>query len=188
MKQVSNAIKSFVLSSRRHLVAQSGTYSKYLVVLLLAGVAIVGSSFQKENVLSSSQNEKQKKPVPLKAEFQLTSAVTQQGGALIINTTGTGQGTHIGRSSYKCDAVVDATGYIDHLVITAPDGSEIYADGKGAGPVIDPTTGDVFITYQSTITGGSGRFKQAAGSFTVLGHSNLNSPFGTASLEGTISY
>jgi hypothetical protein len=180
MKQVSNATKSFVLSSFRHCSnPQRGAFSKYLLVLLLAGIAMV---------ITSCQKEKQKKAVPFKAEFQLTSVVTQEKGALIIYTTGTGTGTHIGRSSYECHARVDATGYSDVLVITAADGSEIHAVGKGPGPVIDATTGDLFITYQSTITGGTGRFTGATGILTSVGHGNVNRPEGTGSLDGTISY
>jgi hypothetical protein len=177
MRQVLNATKPFVL--------------------LLTSVALIITSCQKEelqgnsqaqNLLNSSQKQNQPKEVPFKAEFQFTSEKTQEDGALIIFTTGTGEGTHIGRSSYVCHARVDATGYNDILVMTATDGSEIHAVGKGPGPVIDFTTGDFLITYQSTITGGTGRLTGAAGSFTVVGRGNLNSPAGTGSLEGTISY
>ena len=198
MKQVSSAVKSFLIGSPRHCRAsEQQSFSTFNFLLLFVCIAIVMTSCQKEelqgtsqhqNLLNSSQKEKQEKMLPFKAEFQLTSSVTQEDGALIIYTTGTGTGTHIGRSSFECHARVDATGYHDILVITAADGSEIHADGTGPAPVIDPATGNVLITYQSTITRGTGRFMGATGSFTSIGHSNLNSPAGTGSLNGTISY
>lgn len=169
-----------------------------LVVLLFAGIALVATGCQKEelrdtapeqNLLNSSQKQdQQKRAVPFKADFELTSAVTHEDGATVIFTTGTGEGTHIGRSSYVCNARLDATGYNDILVLTAADGSEIHAVGNGPGPVIDFTTLDYIITYQSSITGGTGRFAGATGSLTIVGHGNLNSPAGTATLTGTISY
>jgi hypothetical protein len=181
MKQVSNAIEFSVQSSPLcHSISIQKAFTKRLPILILASIVLLVSSCHKD--------EPAKRTVPFKAEFQLMSALSEQGQTLIIYTTGTGDGTPVGKSSYDCHARVDATGYNDILVIAAADGSEIHAVGAGPGPVIDTTTGDVVITYPSTIKGGTGKFTGATGSFTVVGHSNLKSPVGTASLEGTITY
>src|SRR5438045_3727300 len=89
MKQVSNDIKSFFLNSRlHHLTAQGRALSKCFFVLLLVGVAIFGSSFQKGNLLNASQNFSQKEG-PFKGKYTYD----------LRTNTGTGVASYIGRFS-----------------------------------------------------------------------------------------
>ncbi len=81
MKQVSNAIKSFFLSSRRNdSILLRKAFPKYLLVLLLAGIALFISSCQKQ--------DHNNRCVPFKGKFTFSST---DGG------TGTGTASHIGR-------------------------------------------------------------------------------------------
>ncbi len=58
MKQVSNVIKSFVLSSScHHSIPQRRAFSKYLSVLLFAGIALLNSSCQKDELQGSLQKD-----------------------------------------------------------------------------------------------------------------------------------
>lgn len=163
MKQVSNIIN----------------FSRYRLALLLAVIVVLGSCKKDNDV---------KQTVPFKTQFQLTSVVTQDGSAQVIVNTGTGDGTPIGKSSFMCNARIDATGFNDTEIITGSNGDQIFVTGKGAGPVIDFTTGNVLITYQCTITSGTGIYKGATGTWTTIGHANLNNPTGTDTMEGSITY
>ncbi len=184
MKQVSNVIKSFVLSSpRHHSITQRKAFSKYLSVLLLAGIVLFITSCQKEELQTSSQNQDllnsaqkqsvQKKTVPFKGKFTLAHTET----GVLLN----GEGSHIGRFTLF-------SAYGGNIsTITAANGDQILATYIESS--LD-TSGYpmVKISLDHTITGGTGRFTGATGNFVIYALINETLGEGTGMFEGTISY
>ncbi|MEO5996195.1 MAG: hypothetical protein ABIQ00_05865 [Chitinophagaceae bacterium] len=206
MKQVSNAIKSFVLSAPlHHSIPQRKAFSKYLSLLFLAGITLFISSCQKDemqgssqkqNLLTSSQKQKDKtKCVPFKADFVTRGEIItepQPGIPLLNHITGTGNGTHIGKATFDAYIEVDVFAPSPQIargkfIITAASGDQIFLNttGIGVGPDAD---GNFRITLSGTITGGTGRFAGATGNLTGVATDNEINPNGTTSFEGTICY
>src|SRR4051794_34714896 len=113
MKQVLTTKNLFVPHSPLHpSINQKRVFSKYLFILIAGVVMLITScqkenmdsssqkqnslnSFQKQNLLSSSQKQQ---AVPFNAKF-----VTIDEGSINDSTeriTGTGEGTHIGKSTF----------------------------------------------------------------------------------------
>jgi hypothetical protein len=102
--------------------------------------------------------------VPFKGTFQGSDTVT---GATLV-TGATGHGTHLGQSSFTQNVALNFTNLTDtgsgHW--EAANGDIIYTTVVGsAGPSDNPDY--LKITEIHTITGGTGRFTGAQGSFTV---------------------
>lgn len=188
MKQVLTTIYSFVRSFSS--TSPQGVLSKCRLVLMLAVIALLVSSCQKENLLSSSQTQdllssskKQdiaKKAVPFKAKFQTRLTPTQ-----II---GTGEGSHIGHSTLVVND--DDTNFpllTGTQIITSANGDLLFSSHSGLA--IGPDgNGIILITLNNIITGGIGRFVGATGSFTAHAITDLNTSSGTVTFDGTISY
>jgi hypothetical protein len=179
MKQVSNAVNSFVLSSPIYLlIPKRKAIANYSFILLLTGFAIISSGFQKENRIIGSQKEKLLKPsVPFKGTFTYD-----------VNTSsGTGTASHIGRfeiAEPNNSVVRNADGSLvvtGTAIITAANGDQIFATHSG---LITFQDGMVQVDAEFTITGGTGRFTGATGSF------ESNRAFGEESytFDGTIDY
>jgi hypothetical protein len=86
---------------------------------------------------------------------------------LLVDGTGQGSGTHLGRYTATYTAVVDlatstSTGTI---TFTAANGDLLSATFLGVGEEIEP--GVASLTEVATITGGTGRFAAATGTFTI---------------------
>jgi hypothetical protein len=101
--------------------------------------------------------------VPFKGTFQGNDNVTPP---TTIATTGKGMGTHLGQFSFTQEVTVNVANFTDtgsaHWI--AANGDSIYTTVVGSavpGPVVFK------ITEIHTITGGTGRFTGAQGSFTV---------------------
>ncbi|MDQ6763590.1 MAG: hypothetical protein M3015_13300 [Bacteroidota bacterium] len=172
MKQVPNTKSSLVSNSHlHHSIYPPRSFSKYCLILLLAGISLFISSCKKEDIC--------KKTVPFKAEFNTNSPSPN----III---GTGKGTPIGKSTFilqENDANFPLlTGT---ATITAENGDEIYSTHTGS--VVGPdSTGVLLITENNIITGGTGRFAGATGSFIAHGIASINVPTGSATFDGTI--
>jgi len=101
--------------------------------------------------------------IPFKGTFQGYDTVTPP---TTIVTTGTGMGTHLGQFSFTQENTINVANFTEtgsaHWI--AANGDSIYTTVVGAavpGPVVFK------ITDIHTITGGTGRFAGAQGSFTV---------------------
>jgi len=132
------------------------------------------------------------KQVPFKGSLQGQETDTPQGGPppTTLNADGntTGIATHIGQFSFTYQltvtlATATATGS-GHLI--AANGDSIYTTIAGTLEMT-PTPGVASITEINTITGGTGRFAAAQGSFTVERLVNLATGFTSGSLHGTIT-
>ena len=179
MKQVSTTINTVVRSFSS--ISPRWPFSKYRLVLMLAVIAMLVSSCNKED-------QHCKKTVPFEAVFQVQSVITQQGPPLLIEATGTGEGTPIGKSSFVGHAQVDANNnFTDNGIITTANGDQIFETAKGPGPVVDPTNGNILIISDNIITGGTGKYEGATGNYTTIAHASIKFPNGIDSLKGTIT-
>ena len=147
-------------------------FVRYTFLLVLAGIAITSSSFQTENLLSRSQNLL-KKTASFQGKFTLAHTPT---GVLA-----TGQGSHIGSFTLFAPEGENTS------TITAANGDQIFttytvsALDASSYPMVD-------VTLAYTITGGTGRFAGATGSFDISAHVNENIGRGDGTLDGTINY
>ena len=106
---------------------------------------------------------------------------------LMVNATGTGNATHLGRFTvtYQVEVDLQAGGGPASIHLVAANGDAIFATGLGHGsPTEDPDVESIVETY--TITGGTGRFAGATGSFTVERLVNLVTGITSGSFDGTI--
>ncbi len=117
----------------------------------------------------------------------------------IVEFAGTVRGTHIGTGTIEGTGTTTLTGettfdYSAEYTITAANGDQLFATDVGTGTV-DPADGSAVIDITGTITGGTGRFEGASGSYTgtisnvvAAGAPPVVTYDSTASALGTISY
>lgn len=111
--------------------------------------------------------------VPFKGVIEGTEDFTFQigdpsGVDLLIDGSGAGNTTHLGAFSatWHGDITFGPPSTLQPVKRTfvAANGDELYAAGLGTGTMPDP---DQFVVTDFVITGGTGRFEGATGSFTV---------------------
>jgi hypothetical protein len=128
------------------------------------------------------------KQVPFKGTLQGNDVDTGFTPTTVtVATTGTGIGSHLGRFSFTQDATVNLTNGTStgsaHFI--AANGDSIDTTIAGSG---HPTAPNEFsITDVHTITGGTGRFAGAQGSFTVERHASGVTFLTAGSFDGTIT-
>ena len=106
---------------------------------------------------------------------------------LAVTGTGTGNATQLGQFTFAYDEIVNLTTGVGTgtYELTAANGDTLSADWTGAGfPTNDPNV--LRIVEDATITGGTGRFANASGSFKVERLFNFITNAGGGSVEGTI--
>lgn len=125
--------------------------------------------------------------VPFKGSFAGTQSVTPLQPPLVsVNGEGTGTATHLGLFTVELPHTVNLVTRIGEgtYTFTAADGDTVTADftgqAQGAPPLIS-------ITEHATVTGGTGRFAGATGTFTVERRFNQATGMTEGSFEGTIS-
>jgi hypothetical protein len=113
---------------------------------------------------------------------------------------GTFQATHIGKGTYFSDNVSvtqngAALSYSGDLVITAANGDKLFTSGTGSGTLGPGCSGPgecvATVTVTDTITGGTGRFEEASGSYVSEVRGVADSVGGyvtTSRIDGTIGY
>jgi hypothetical protein len=130
--------------------------------------------------------------VPFKGSIQGQEIDTPEGGPppTTVNVEGstTGIATHVGQFSFSYQLTVilangTATGSAQ---LIAANGDSVFTTVAGSS---EPTTtpGVLSITETNTITGGTGRFAGAQGSFTVERLVNQATGFTSGSFHGTIT-
>jgi len=150
--------------------------SSYLVMavifaaLMLAGPAVAGEQ------------------VPFNGSMQGVESDDVQGTTMLVDGSGTGIATHVGRFTVTWDATVnllDGSG-VGSLHLIAANGDSIFTEHLGQG---DPTpTPGVFLVVEiNTIIGGTGRFAGATGTFTLERLVDLTTGLTSGSFNGTIS-
>ena len=129
-----------------------------------------------------------KKPLPFKGSSKGVETYQENGPTMSVTATGSGEASQLGRYTVSYEVEVDlqtlaGTGLSAHFV--AANGDSLFAEGSGqATPTDDPTVVSIVETY--TITGGTGRFANASGSFIVNRTANLATGETSGSFDGTI--
>ena len=133
-------------------------------------------------VLSNNQE------VPFKGRLEGTATITPGTPPFLsVLIEGTGNATHLGRFTVEIPHVVNAMNRTSAgtYEFTAANGDTLTAGFTGQSTLTAP--GVLSIVETATITGGTGRFADATGSFTVERSFNQVTGVTTGSFEGTIS-
>ena len=98
----------------------------------------------------------------------------------------TGNATHLGLFTVTADWTVTTAGAIEtNCTWTAANGDELFTRFTRRGVFVPPTA---TFTETHTITGGTGRFANASGTFTVVQTRGLAMPYiNSATIDGTIN-
>ncbi|MEP6950328.1 MAG: hypothetical protein ABI863_13675 [Ginsengibacter sp.] len=165
---------------------QIASFSKF-ILMLLAVIMMLATSCQKPH-------EHIKKTVPLTAEFQDSVTVIVQGSPGVleqVRVNGWGSGTPIGTSTFEDDVKVDASVSPEIIkgveTITTANGDKIFATINGTSPDPDEQ-GNYEVFNKNTITGGTGKFAGATGSYSVTVKGNFNVLTENDTYAGTITY
>ena len=129
-----------------------------------------------------------KKRVPFHGSLEGSETDAVQGTTLLVDGSGTGIATHLGRFTATWEATVnllDNSG-VGSLHIVAANGDSLFTEHLGQAEPTE-TPGVFQVVEINTITGGTGRFAGATGSFTVERLVDLNTGFTSGSFRGTIS-
>jgi hypothetical protein len=133
-------------------------------------------------VLSNEQE------VPFKGRLEGTATITPGTPPFLsVSIEGTGNATHLGRFTVEIPHVVNTTNRtsIGTYEFTAANSDTLTAGFTGQATLMAP--GVLSIVETATITGGTGRFTNATGSFTVERLFNQVTGLTTGSFEGVIS-
>jgi hypothetical protein len=116
-----------------------------------------------------------------------TLAYDPQTNTFLIHLVGTGTGTHLGRYTLVSDYEIDPATRMGsvRMTITAANGDLLFARGTAQGTPSED--GHSLSTVESlTITGGTGRFAGATGSFTLEQVNLAPDRYSSGSFEGSI--
>lgn len=123
--------------------------------------------------------------VPFKGTLEGTQSVTPLAFPLLaVNGAATGHATLLGQFSARFPHTVDLTtrSAVGTYTFTAANGDTLTADFSGQAN----GTGIVSIEEHATVTGGTGRFEGATGTFTVLRQFDQAAGVTSGVLEGEI--
>ena len=157
--------------------------------VMKASISLVVAAMLLTAVLAVPAAQKQ---VPFKGSLQGHETDTPEGGppptTLNVDGNTTGIASHVGQFSFSYQLTVTlengtATGSAQ---LSAANGDSIYTTVAGSSEMT-ATPGVFSITEINTITGGTGRFSGAQGSFTVERLINLETGFTSGSFHGTIT-
>jgi hypothetical protein len=126
--------------------------------------------------------------VPFKGRLEGAATITPLTPPFLsVSIEGTGNATHLGGFTVEIPHVVNTTNRTSTgtYEFTAPNGDTLTAGFTGQASLTAP--GVLSIVETATITGGTGRFADATGNFTVERLFNQVSGLTTGSFEGTIS-
>ena len=104
-----------------------------------------------------------------------------------LDGNGSGNATQLGlfTMSFQGQVFIPTLTGTETATLVSADGSNLYADGVGQGTV---TTNPDFVSIVEmyTITGGTGRFAGASGSFTVERVNQRSTGISSGTINGTI--
>ena len=135
------------------------TYVSTVIALLLL-IVLAGNT-----VAAPAAGERQ---LMLKGSFEAIETHEFGPGIMFVDATGVGNATQLGLFTYNLQAQVSlpSLAATASATLIAANGDMIFGEGVGQGtPTADPNLVSIVETY--TITGGTGRFVGATGSFTV---------------------
>ena len=171
---------------------------KQKLLLLLVSVSIVllqsckkEMSRAPESVSPAMAMAKMNKAVPIKGSYTTSGEILQAPPMLRQRITGVGSSSHLGKSSFVAVSTLNLTtpppfNLGGTGVYTASNGDKLYTSFTGTATPNGQGANIVVVT--SSITGGTGRFTNASGTFVgntvaVPGHAE-----GFITYEGSINY
>jgi hypothetical protein len=106
---------------------------------------------------------------------------------LTVSLSGTGQATHLGRFTATFDLLVDVRTSTSRGTVSliAANGDRVFGTLSGHATGVGTTAS---IVETVIITGGTGRFADATGSFTIERVLDQATGLSSGSFDGTISY
>ena len=129
------------------------------------------------------------KSVPFKGSVQAVESYDIQFPTMFVDTSGTGNATHLGRFTVTWEFTVNlvTTEGIGSAHFIAANVDSVFTESTATG---SPTeTLNSFIVVEShTITGGTGRFAGATGSFTLERLVSIVTGVTSGSFNGTIAF
>lgn len=143
------------------------------------------------SAIAGQESNMPDKGVPFKGSYTTTMVLVQPPPNLIQNVSGTGIASHLGRSTFEAISYVTVSPQPPFTVtgtrtITAANGDQIFTTFSGTStPVVNGMNG---ADLQETIIGGTGRFANASGNFTVKARNNFITSTFKADFEGYIKY
>jgi hypothetical protein len=128
------------------------------------------------------------KPLPLKGSLQAVETYEEDFPTLFVDASGSGNATHLGRYtvSYEVEVNIPTGSGLASAQFVAANGDSLFAaEGSGhSTPTEIPNV--VTIVEEYTITGGTGRFADATGSFTVERVLDLDTGVTSGTIDGNI--
>lgn len=148
-------------------------------------------SLQNTEISAKAESNKATPTRPFKGVYTTTVEVLSGPPLLQQRITGTGNATHLGESTFIALNTVNFTTPPPFQVsgtttFWADNGDTFFTSYTGTSTPIGGGISSVVINH--TITGGTGRFSDAGGSFTGNTLANPALPTGTITYQGTISY
>jgi hypothetical protein len=131
---------------------------------------------------------KQKRPFA--GSYETTATPVSPPPIIQIRVRGTGNATHLGKSWFESSVTINTTTIPFQLsgttTFNVANGDQLSTTFTGTSTPNGDGTNTVVFNYE--ITGGTGRFADASGSFTGHTIAVVGEPTGSVSYEGTINY
>ena len=136
--------------------------------------------------LAPTQTQRNATRLPLRGSFTAADRSTVAPPNLLLQGTGEGTATHLGRITLTTAEVVNlatsfGTGTFD---LTAANGDQLFATTAGSEDQFTPPNVS-HVTLVATIVGGTGRFASATGTFTMERTATINFAAGTSTSFGS---
>jgi hypothetical protein len=145
-----------------------------LVLAFLATLVLAGPTDAGEQVPFKGRLEGVVTVTPLTPPF------------MFVLVEGSGNATHLGRLTWVAMLVASPVEAAGTFQFTAANGDMLFADFTGHGTPTE-TPGVLYIVDDATITGGTGRFAGATGTFTFKHLYDIAAGFTFGSFDGTIA-
>ena len=146
-----------------------------LLVVALAGTTLAAAA------------KEEKRELPFKGTLQSVETYVVTPPNMSVTASGSGNATHLGQYaiSYEVEVNLETLGGEGSAQLVAANGDILYANLLGQAT---PTgTTDVFnVVEEFTITGGTGRFANASGNFTLNREVNITTGVTSGTMNGTI--
>ena len=131
------------------------------------------------------------KTVPIKGTYATVTEILSSPPLLQLRITGIGQSSHLGEGKFVALSTLNLTTPPPfHLGGTATfyaaNGDVFYTEFNGLSTPNEDGTSTVIMTHK--ITGGTGRFENASGTFTGFTIAGLSNPLASITYDGNISY
>jgi hypothetical protein len=151
--------------------------SSTIVLLLVVVVALASHTFA-----APAERE-----LPFKGSLRAVETNEVNFPTLFVNASGSGEATQLGRYavSYQVEVNIPTLAGTGSARFVAANGDTLIAESSGQATQTE-TPGVVTIVEHHTITGGTGRFAGASGSYTVERVLNQATDVTSGTISGTI--